>query len=239
MSRRLIAFSISLGIGAIVALSVLCTPRPAYTYQTCDTGDPQCDLRQGGGDDNVGPCSPIIIDVRRTGYDLTSARDGVVFDIIGSGKPVAIAWTSAGSGNGFLALDRNHNGTIDNGTELFGDVTPQPSSKTPNGFLALSEFDTPEYGGNLDGVIDASDAVFGSLQVWIDDNHDGVSQTRELHTLSELGIISISVEYKSSGRVDQYGNRFLYRAKVTFASNTGSAPGQELAYDVFLTSLGS
>ena len=70
--------------------------------------------------------SPIIIDTRGAGFHLTSAEDGVVFDIVGDGHPIRIAWTAADSGTAFLALDRNHNGKIDNGKELFGNFTAQP-----------------------------------------------------------------------------------------------------------------
>lgn len=193
----------------------------------CGTGDPVDGGRQPD-------CSPIIVDTRGEGFHLTSAKDGVLFDIKGDGHPIRIAWTAAGSGNGFLALDRNHNGTIDNGTELFGNFTQQQKSPTPNGFLALAEFDKPENGGNGDGIIDEHDAVFSHLVIWIDENHDGISQPSELHTLTELGIYSLSLQYKESRRVDEFGNLFRYRAKVNPGPNDGVSDAGRWAVDVFL-----
>lgn len=143
------------------------------------------------------PASPIIIDTTGKGFRLTSAPEGVVFDIAGNGHPGQIAWTAAASGNAFLALDRNHNGKIDNGEELFGNFTAQPPCPggglaCRNGFRALAEFDKSGNGGNGDGIIDRRDAVFSQLLLWIDENHDGVSQPDELHTLPELGVSSLA-----------------------------------------------
>jgi hypothetical protein len=138
--------------------------------------------------------SPVIIDTTGEGFHLTSAKDGVVFDIAATGHPVQIAWTAATSRNAFLALDRDHSGKIDSGKELFGNFTRQPKSHDPNGFLALAEFDKPENGGNGDGIIDKRDAAFSHLLLWIDEN-DGTSQPNELHTLPELGVFSLALEY--------------------------------------------
>ena len=176
--------------------------------------------------------SPILIDVSGNGFLLTSAAGGVSYDISGNGVPAQMAWTAAGAQNAFLCLP-DGNGSCNTGKQLFGNFTPQPKSSTPNGFAALAMYDTPASGGNGDGVIDAHDAIFSSLRLWIDANHDGISQPNELFTLPALGITSISLNYKWDQRTDQYGNVFRYRAQVGSTSGTG-----RMAYDVFFATGG-
>ena len=170
-----------------------------FVCQQCSDPEPPCDLRSGP-DQRPGPCSPIILDVSGDGFDLTSATGGVLFDISGTGNPVQIAWTAQGTNNGFLALP-GADGLVDNGKQLFGNFTPQPTSNNPNGFAALAVYDLPANGGNGDGIIDSRDAIYSSLRLWIDANHDGISQPEELHTLQSEGVVAISLNYTLSKKV--------------------------------------
>jgi hypothetical protein len=175
--------------------------------------------------------SPILVDVSGNGFSLTSHSDGVIFDFYANGQPDRWSWPSPESGNAWLVLDRDGNGPIDNGRELFGSVTPQPPSDAPNGFRALAVFDRRDNGGNEDGFIDSNDAVFSLLRLWQDTNHNGISEPDELRTLAELGIARIDLVYQEKIRKDQFGNVFAFRARVW---DVHGAQVGRWAWDVYL-----
>ncbi len=166
--------------------------------------------------------SPLIVDTARDGYRLTSVENGVRFDLDADGVPEQVAWTRRDSDDAFLALDRNGNGRIDDGSELFGNHTPArpdtPEVTTPNGFEALKFVESAAYGlSERNGVIDARDAAFARLLLWRDLNHNGLSEPEELQPVAESGLEAIHTEYKNSRRVDKHGNEFRQRSRVLWA----------------------
>ena len=205
----------------------ICPPTPPQppcaANQTCQTGcqwsSDLCRWENCGNEYG----SPIIIDLNNDGYDLTNAANGVRFDLEALGTRKQWSWTERRSDDAFLALDRDGDGRITNGKELFGNFTDQPTTEEPNGFVALAVFDD-----NNDRWIDKDDAVYRRLLLWVDSNHDGASQRSELHSLDWGGVDGIGLDYRVSKRSDQYGNNFKYRAPVR---------GRDLgrwAWDVFL-----
>jgi hypothetical protein len=195
--------------------------------ETCGEGEAWNDV-----DCACEPATPVILDTGGRGFDLTSASNGVLFDISGTGHPIQMGWTASDASNAFLTLPAA-DGLVHSGMQLFGNFTAQPPSATPNGFAALAVYDLPANGGNGDGIIDSRDGIYSHLRLWIDANHDGISQTGELHTLPSLGVESISLDYHLSQKIDQYGNVFRYRSRVNHDDPDSTHVGK-LAYDVFL-----
>jgi hypothetical protein len=179
--------------------------------------------------------SPILINLETNELNghLTSAEDGVRFDLNANGRAEPIAWTEADAPVGFLALDRNNNGAIDDGSELFGNYTPlRDGTLALNGFEALKDFDRLPGPGRDDGRIDARDAVYAQLRVWLDRNHNGISEPDELLPLSTAGVTRIFTGYREMRRVDRHGNQYRYVGLATIERNGRELP--RLIFDVFL-----
>jgi hypothetical protein len=131
--------------------------------------------------------TPIILDLNGDGVRTLGIDAGVKFDLFADGGAISTGWVSGG--DGLLVLDRNHDGQINDGTELFGSATKLSNGQTASdGYAALRELDA-----NNDGVISSEDAVYADLRVWVDSNSDGVSGAGETKTLASLGISKINL----------------------------------------------
>jgi hypothetical protein len=160
--------------------------------------------------------SPLVLDLNGDGIRPTSPRQGVTFDLVTVG-PLQTSWVRGD--DALVALDRNGNGRIDDGTELFGEVTGgMPRS---NGFGALAELDSPDIGGNENGRIDPGDRMFGRLLIWQDHDGDGVSHASELSPLTGAGIQSLDLASTIvPDAVDLFGNDL--RMQGSFTRSDGS-----------------
>ena len=157
--------------------------------------------------------TPLVLDLDGNGVSMVSHADGVDFDFYGDGETVRLGWTEGN--DGLLVWDRNGDGRINNGTELFGEaMVKQDGTLARDGFDALSDIDS-----NLDGVFDGQDTLFDQVQVWVDANRDGVTDAGELHSLAQLGIASLDLNAEASDRVEN-GN--LYGLVSRFTRTDGS-----------------
>jgi hypothetical protein len=192
--------------------------------------DPPCD---GEIDPDSGRCipnyDPIIIDMDRKNYQLVSMENGVLFDLKGDGNVRRLGWTKEGSNEAFLALDRNGNGRIDDGTELFGSQTPVLGgcATAPNGFEALKFLIPLTVGGD---VLDARSPAWSQLLLWTDRNHNGISEPDEIVRLADSDIAAINLVYKDSHRKDASGNWFRERADLVWKDGRTTK-----VYDIWLT----
>jgi hypothetical protein len=177
--------------------------------QSWSAGDPATGMPWGGASPLAGmnlpandpqvsvviavPYDPLVLDLDGDGIETVGLDAGVKFDGNADGLKTTTGW--AGKDDGMLVWDRDGNGQIDSGRELFGDQTLLASGGlAANGFAALSEQDT-----NQDGKVDSGDANFASLKIWQDTNQDGISQADELFTLAQKGIQSVNVAAQQQG----------------------------------------
>ncbi len=158
---------------------------------------------------------PIILDLDGDGIETVGLGAGVLFDHNADGIKTGTGWV--GKDDGLLVLDKNKNGVIDNGMELFGDNTLlRNGQKAKDGFAAISDLDL-----NQDGKLNSNDAAFSSLRIWQDINQDGISQANELKSLSSLGISSINTNVSITGGQSQ-NNGNVVIGSSTFEHANGS-----------------
>jgi len=135
-------------------------------------------------DDKPETYDPLVIDLNNDGIKGTNLDYKINFDLDNNGFKEATSWID--NNDAFIAIDKNNNGTIDNGSELFGNKSisnnayayTNPNAK--NGFESLKELDS-----NNDDIIDEKDKEFTNLLLWQDKNSNGISETDELIKLSD------------------------------------------------------
>ncbi|MDA7088635.1 calcium-binding protein, partial [Pseudomonas sp. SA3-5] len=156
---------------------------------------------------------PLALDLDGDGIETVSANSGITFDFDGDGLKTGTGWVKGD--DGLLVLDRNGNGSIDTGAELFGvDTVKANGQLATDGFDALRDLD-----GNADGVFDAQDAQFANVRVWQDLNQDGVAQAGELKSLAEHNITAINL---GSTQTSQNSNGNLISAVGSFVRDDGT-----------------
>ena len=135
---------------------------------------------------------PLLIDLDSNGIKTTTVNKGKFFDHQSDGFKELSAWVS--DEDGILFIDKNNNGVIDNGSELFGEnYVKSDGTNATTGFDALADLDS-----NNDGVIDSSDTQFSNLKV---QKGDGT-----ILSLGEAGISSINLDFQNVNQTDENGN---------------------------------
>jgi hypothetical protein len=163
------------------------------------------------------PIDPLALDLDGDGIEtagINGSAGTVLFDHNADGIRTGTGWLKPD--DAFLVLDRNGNGTIDSGRELFGvDTMKSNGQKAADGLDALADLDS-----NHDGVFDANDAAFANVRLWRDLNQDGISQANELGTLAQNDIVSINLD--GHGTTTNLGNGNTQGSTATFIRADGS-----------------
>ncbi len=164
-------------------------------------------------------CStPLVLSFDGAPADFAPAAGS--FDLDRSEASIQSDWPTARTP--WLALDRNGNGRVDDGGELFGSgTTLLDGTRADNGFFALRELDA-----NRDGAITADDPAYASLVLWADSNRDRESQPTELASLASRGVHRIELGYRQQPRCDARGNCEIERSVMVFEERGAPRMGQ-------------
>jgi hypothetical protein len=212
----------------LVTDGVVCFNNEDIEGRSVTTADDVCQL-SAGGVNTVPPdqCTsapplgdPLVLDVSGAGLAVSTRR--VPFDLADTGEAALVP--VLGAGNALLVLDRDANGRIDSGAELFSNASACGARRCRDGIEALAALDA-----NADGVIDARDAAFRHLRLWFDDDADGLSRPAELLSLEEAGIGAITLAASAvRPRMDQAGNLVMRTLGFTRVDGTAGT-----VYDVW------
>ena len=192
--------------------------------------DPEpCEVEDDGNPETIecGPDgSPLVFAPNQGTFAFTSLRDGVHFDLDGDGYAEQTSWTAPNSGIAFLARDVNGNGKIDSGLELFGNHTRVAhvdglAGAAENGFEALRGLEIQVGSHFVDNHMATTDSMFSSLLLWVDDNHNGISEPYELSSAASAGLVSIDLGYRDSPRKDRFGNQMRQISRSSWQTDQG------------------
>ena len=199
-----------------------CAPQPDPGGEGCGTNGGLCEQSES---------CPLILDLNKDGIHTTGLDNPVHFWIDLQGRIEATAWTNPDTEEGFLWTDMNHDHTAQV-TELFGSRMVAPDGRYyANGFDALRTFDRHANGGNWDGQITRADDVWPRLRLWVDRNHDAISQPTEISVLSSHGIVALNLAHEESDTYDEHWNE-LYLVGSYVARAHGSETEVRMMADV-------
>jgi hypothetical protein len=173
--------------------------------------------------ESVGMLALVALDLSGDGVSLVKReKSGAAFDMNGDGHADDTGWLS--STDGFLVIDRNNDGRVTEASEL---SLAAESGDARTGLQGLGALDS-----NGDRVVDAKDARFGELRVWLDRNGNGETDAGELSTLAEAGIASIRLATSGADDEVRIGDNALISTAsfVRADGTTGTAGDVALAY---------
>ena len=208
-------------VGNCYASSILAVASATPLPNGTGTGAEKCWVGPPGPRENSPTC-PLILDLNSDGIHTTGLDDPVHFWIDLEGRSLTTAWTNPQTEEAFLWMDLNNDHTA-HVTELFGSRMVAPDGAYhANGFDALRKFDRADFGGDYDGQITHRDRAWARLRLWVDRNHDGVSQQGEISVLSSHRIVALNLAYTEGETYDEHGNE-LYLV----GSYTVRVPGRD------------
>ncbi len=173
------------------------------------------------------PVRLFVFDLAGDGIKLTSAAEGVMFDLDSTGKPVRVAWTTPDSDDGFILVEVPKSG-IPSGHQLLGTglrlADGRRTAVSNVALMGVQGFPLDKdlkVIGDLNTMPDVAlgpeDAVFSSLRFWRDANHNGRAEPEELRTMEDIGLLRIINTFRIERETDTHGNQLGYRGRFALS----------------------